>query len=313
MLPSTANSLKLFRLFGIQVYLHWSWFLVAAYEISTRRYSYSSLGWNALEYIGLFVIVLMHEFGHALATQQVGGKAHRIVLWPFGGVAVGSAPPRAGAQLWVVAAGPLVNVVLIPVFLGLRYLGIRQGWYVDYPDVRALLQSLMLINLILLIFNLLPIYPLDGGQILRSLLWFPLGQGRSLTAAAWVGFAGLGLFVLFIAYSAFSKAGSAYGLIWQLLIAFMLFQNCVGALRSGRALRQLEKMPRHARFVCPTCKASPPAGPIYACARCQHGFDPFTTNGVCPNCSNTVNLIPCFNCGQVHTLAEWSGGDSVRV
>lgn len=307
MLPSTANSLRLFRLFGVQVFLHWSWFIVAAYEISNRRTSYSSLGWNALEYIGLFVIVLTHEFGHALATLQVGGKADRIVLWPFGGVAVVSAPPRAGAQLWAIAAGPLVNVLLIPILFGIRYLAVRQGWDETMPDLAALVQSLSFINLVLLIFNILPIYPLDGGQILRSLLWFPFGQARSLTIAAWVGFVGLGLFVLLIGFAAYSKGGTAYGLLWQLFIVFMLFQNCAAALKSGRALRQLELMPRHTGFVCPTCRVSPPQGPVYACARCQHGFDPFSANGVCPNCSNRVNLIPCFNCGNVHTLADWSG------
>jgi hypothetical protein len=154
---------------------------------------------------------------------------------------------------------------------------------------------------------------MDGGQIMRSLLWFPVGQGRSLMVAAWIGFAGLGLFVLYIGFLAYSKGGSPYGLIWQLFIAFMLFQNCVAALKNGRALRQLETMPKHPRFACPTCGVSPPSGPIYACGRCQHGFDPFSSNGICPNCSHTVNLIPCFNCGQVHTLAEWSGGKSVDI
>ena len=71
--------------------------------------------WPVLEYLALFVIVLVHEFGHALACRQVGGQANQIVLWPLGGVAYVAPPPRPGATLWSIAAGPLVNVVLAPV------------------------------------------------------------------------------------------------------------------------------------------------------------------------------------------------------
>ena len=71
--------------------------------------------WAALLYLGLFVLVTMHEFGHALACRQVGGRANRIVLWPLGGIAFVNPPRRAGAMLWSIAAGPLVNVLLFPI------------------------------------------------------------------------------------------------------------------------------------------------------------------------------------------------------
>src|SRR5436190_14095950 len=127
MLPTGQGSLKLFRHAGIQVYLHWSWFLVAFYEIKMRRTSYESYQWNALEYICLFLIVLMHEFGHSLACRQVGGKADQIVLWPLGGVAYVAPPERPGANLWSIAAGPLVNVVLLPVIYGIFFLAQQAG------------------------------------------------------------------------------------------------------------------------------------------------------------------------------------------
>ena len=115
-MPSTRQgSIHLFRFSGVDVFLHWSWFLVAAYEIQIGRGLYSSVTWNALEYLALFLIVLLHEFGHALACRQVGGRANQIVLWPLGGVAYVDPPPRPGATLWSIAAGPLVNVVLVPV------------------------------------------------------------------------------------------------------------------------------------------------------------------------------------------------------
>src|SRR5215813_2579195 len=112
----TAGAFQIFQFAGVDVFLHWSWFLVALFEINSRSRAYSSLVWNVFEYLGLFLIVLMHEFGHALACNQVGGVANRIMLWPLGGVAYVDPPPRPGATLWSIAAGPLVNVILVPVF-----------------------------------------------------------------------------------------------------------------------------------------------------------------------------------------------------
>src|ERR1700727_869497 len=134
MFSSSKGSIHLFRLAGIDVFLNWSWFLVAAYEISTRKGTYSSIGWNVLEYLALFLIVLMHEFGHALACRQVGGTANRIMLWPLGGVAYVDPPQRAGATLWSIAAEPLVNVALLPVLWGLASLGDSLGWNPTSPD-----------------------------------------------------------------------------------------------------------------------------------------------------------------------------------
>src|SRR5579859_1615597 len=171
-MPSARQgSIHLFRFSGIDVFLHWSWFLVAAYEIQTRKGAYSSVTWNVLEYLSLFLIVMIHEFGHALACRQVGGKANQIILWPLGGVAYVAPPPRPGATLWSIAAGPLVNVILAPVLTFLLVLG-GSTWGDEMPNAYGLLRAICFINYGLLVFNLLPIYPLDGGQILRALLWY---------------------------------------------------------------------------------------------------------------------------------------------
>src|SRR5712691_603848 len=189
------GSIHLFRIAGVDVFLHWSWFLVAAFEISGRTRTYSSLSWNILEYLALFSIVLLHEYGHALACRQVGGIANRIVLWPLGGVAYVDPPPRPGATLWSIAAGPLVNVALLPVLWVLLSLSRSLGWPLTMPDAHALLRSIFYIDLVLLVFNMLPIYPLDGGQIFRSLLWFVLGRARSLMVATILGFVGVAGFI----------------------------------------------------------------------------------------------------------------------
>src|SRR5579859_5992575 len=115
---ANQSSFRLFRLKGIDVYLNWSWFLVALFEIESRRGRYTSVLWNVLEYLALFAIVLTHEFGHALACRSVGGTADTIMLWPLGGVAYVNPPQRPGATLWSIVAGPLVNVALLPIFAG---------------------------------------------------------------------------------------------------------------------------------------------------------------------------------------------------
>src|SRR5205814_2182443 len=157
-MPSFKNgSLRLFRFAGIDVFLHWAWFLVAAFEISNRTRNYSSPVWNVLEYLTLFLIVMVHEFGHALACRQVGGIADRIMQWPLGGVAYVDPPPRPGATLWSIAAGPLVTLALIPI---LKLIGISSrsfGWAATMPDAYAFLSAIWFMNWGLLIFNLLPI------------------------------------------------------------------------------------------------------------------------------------------------------------
>src|SRR5271165_5367757 len=153
------GSIHLFRFSGIDVFLHWSWFLIAIFEIQLRSGKYTSIGWNVLEYLALFAIVLTHEFGHALACRQVGGVADHIVLWPLGGVAYVNPPPRPGATLWSIAAGPLVNVALLPVLWGLS--SSSRSWAGADPNVVHFLYYIALINTGLLIFNILPIFPLD--------------------------------------------------------------------------------------------------------------------------------------------------------
>jgi hypothetical protein len=87
------GSIHLFLLAGIDLFLHWSWSLVAAFDISNRAKSYSSLTWNVLEYLALFLVVMLHEYGHALTCRQIGGTANQTVLWPLGGVAYVNPPP----------------------------------------------------------------------------------------------------------------------------------------------------------------------------------------------------------------------------
>jgi len=292
------NAIRLFQFNGIELSLHWSWFLVAAYEIGGRQKAYTSITWNVLEYLALFLIVMLHEFGHALACRQVGGVANQIVLWPLGGVAYVNPPQRPGAFLWSIAAGPLINVGLVPIFLVLgrsfRMLGLAQ----TMPNAFLLIRSVALINLGLLLFNILPIYPLDGGQILRSLLWFVMGRARSLMAATVIGFLGvIGLVMTAVKFQS----------VWFGAIAAFILMNCWRGLQQARALLRFAKLPRNGAFHCPSCNTSPPHGEYWRCSNCAKSFDTFQTQAVCPQCSTQFPTTSCLDCGRTHPMQDWTG------
>jgi Zn-dependent protease len=290
------GAFRLFRVVGIDVLLHWSWFLVAIIQIQHRAHSYSSPVWNVLEYLALFLIVLLHEFGHALACRSVGGKAETILLWPLGGIAMVSPPPRPGATLWSIAAGPLVNVVLMFLILGVGLALRFTGVLTDAPNLSRLLTMLSLINLVLLVFNLLPIYPLDGGQMLRSILWFFFGPSTSLIVAAIIGFVGVGLLVLLALWMQS---------VWMgIMCVFVLF-SCWQGLQQGLAMMRMAKAPRRAGFACPSCGAVPRVYPFWMCGHCRTKFDTFETNARCPKCEATFELTRCIECGQAHPLSAW--------
>ena len=295
------DSIHLFRFSGIDVFLHWSWFLVAVFEIQRRSTGYTSITWNILEYVALFVIVTLHEFGHALACRQVGGRANRIVLWPLGGVAYVDPPPRPGATLWSIAAGPLVNVALLPILAPL-YFWFPPAAASAMPDLFRLVRAILWIDVVLFVFNMLPIYPLDGGQILRSLLWFPLGRARSLQVATILGFLGV---AGFFGLALFSRS------IWLGAIAVFMLLNCWGGLRHAQALLKLSKLPRRAGFSCPSCKTAPPAGAYWKCGNCGQPFDTFQTGAVCPNCRTQFPATQCLDCGRQHALSAWSSAAPV--
>ena len=296
-MPTRQGAIRLFRFSGIEVYLHWSWFLFALFEINRRGLGrYSSVTWNALEYLGLFLIVMVHEFGHSLACRQVGGIADQIVLWPLGGVAYVNPPPRPGATLWSIAAGPLVNVVLLPILFILLATSRSLGWALSMPNLYGWLRALLIIDVGLLIFNMLPIYPLDGGQILRSLLWFVLGRARSLMAATIIGFVGVAGFIMLAVY---------VRSIWFGIMAVFILMNCWGGLRHAQELSRFAKSPRRDGFLCPTCRTAPPIGDFWKCGRCGQALDIFQTQAVCPHCGARFGATRCLDCGRLHAMGEW--------
>jgi Zn-dependent protease len=287
----SLGGFRLFRALGVTVYVHWTWFLVAVLGVEWGRELFGSIAWATAAYLLLFAIVLLHEFGHSLACRSVGGEAERIILWPLGGAAIVKPPPRAGALLWSIAAGPLVNVVIlaisIPLLIHFRYDPSGLGQFI--------VKGLFFQNLLLLLFNLLPIYPLDGGQIVRALLWFIIGRANSLAVAAWIGLvvAGLGC-----------VAALATRNWWLALIAaFAAMQSWAGIARA-RKLRQATSAPHYMGVACPSCGAAPPAGPFWRCD-CGQAFDPFQTGALCPACGRAHALTACPECDRRAPLTRW--------
>jgi Zn-dependent protease len=294
---SLAGSFRLFQVAGIGVYLHWSWLLVAYFELQYRVNIFSSQVWNAAEYLTLFAIVLLHELGHALACRQVGGQANQIVLWPLGGIAYVNPPPRPGAVLWSIAAGPLVNVVLAPVTIGAYIVaglpGVRE---MITPDMLLYLRGVSLMNLVLLIFNMLPIYPLDGGQIVQALLWFVIGRVKSLMVVSVIGMAAGGAALLWAATNRD---------VWFVVIAgFAAYRSWVG-FQQARIMARILNAPRHEGAACPSCRTPPIRGEFWACETCRARFDTFAHRAVCPGCGNQFPLTVCPACGQGHPIAYW--------
>jgi Zn-dependent protease len=297
-MPTPNGSIFLFRLFGVRVFLHYSWILVAVFQVyyafqdgKTFRNEPHSLAYHAFLYICLFLIVLMHEFGHSLACKSVGGTSDTIVLFPLGGVSYVRPPERAGALLWSIAAGPLVNVILVPVTFGALVLtnGIGGTAFHDF------LFDLAIINLSLLIFNMLPIYPLDGGQIFRAMLWFIFGRGVSLVIAAGTGLAGSvigGLAMLVL------------GQFWLALLGGFMAMQAYAGLRIGLAMLKLEQAPRRFEVRCPSCLMNPPMMPAWRCA-CGMRLDTFEHGLRCPGCGTAFNNTVCPFCGKDSPSYLW--------
>jgi Zn-dependent protease len=293
------GSLRLFRVAGISVFLHWTWALVAVFQIQARANTYQSPAWMVAEYLTLFGIVLLHEFGHALACRQVGGVAEKIVLWPLGGIAYVNPPPRPGALLWSIAAGPLVNLILLPLTVGLYLASHALHLPEQWPDLHRFLGMVAFINGVLLFFNVLPIYPLDGGQIVQALLWFVLGRARSLMVASAIGLPG-GVALLGVTYLLTGRLDP-----WLVVITVFLVFRAIAGFMQGLALSRLLRMPRHGDFACPLCGAAPIKGRYMTCEVCHHAFDPFESTAVCPNCSERYDEAPCLECGRIHPYTQW--------
>ena len=175
-----GRGIKLFRLFGFEIRLDWSWLIIAAlltwslargvFPVYYRGLSNATYWWmGAAGTLGLFVSIVLHELGHSLVARRFGLQMRGITLFIFGGVAqMSGEPPNPRAEFFTAIAGPAVTVVLAGLFFGLTAWSNSGNWPIT---ATAVLSYLAWINCALLAFNLVPAFPLDGGRVLRSALW----------------------------------------------------------------------------------------------------------------------------------------------
>ncbi|MGD8405005.1 MAG: site-2 protease family protein [Anaerolineales bacterium] len=183
---------KLARIAGIDVYMHATFLFLIGWVAITSWTEQGSLGavLSGIFFILLlFAFVVMHEYGHALTARRFGIKTRDITLYPIGGVArLERMPEKPIEELWVALAGPAVNVVIAIVLFG--YLIITR----TFEPITSLaissgplVERLMVVNLWLVGFNLIPAFPMDGGRVLRALLGLRLEYVRATQIAAYVG------------------------------------------------------------------------------------------------------------------------------
>jgi Zn-dependent protease len=249
--PSKAEAMfgkryPLFSILGIRVGFDLSWLILAALVVwtlaatalpdiipgRTPQLYYLIAGLAAL---GLFASIVFHEFAHALTARYFGIRTQAITLFVFGGVAELEEEARTpGSEFLIAVAGPISSYVLA----GALYLAFLAFYLVLSPEGSVLLSYLMLINLMLATFNLIPAFPLDGGRMLRALLWWLKGSPHQATRIA--ALLGMGLGAALMAYGVYDSVNSGtFGAFWQVLIGYFIILAARDARSSAEALEML--------------------------------------------------------------------------
>jgi Zn-dependent protease len=234
-----GGSFKIGRAFDIDIKVHWTFFLLLAF-FAFLGYRDSGDPLTALVtaaiIVALFFCVLLHEFGHSLVAQRLGIEVPDITLLPIGGLArLKTLPEKPWDEVKIAIAGPLVNVILAPIFLGLALLlganllnpaNILEG----AGSLGEVIVYLGYINVVLAVFNLIPAFPMDGGRVLRGVLATRFGPVRATEISSGVGQVFAVVFFLI---------GLLTGNFILLLIAVFIF---FGASGENQIVRQREMM-----------------------------------------------------------------------
>jgi Zn-dependent protease len=235
---------RIARPFGIPVFISPYWFLIAGIFVILYARGLAQSVPGSLRYpvaaafvVLLYASVLVHELSHSVVARAFGLPVRRILLYPLGGFSeIEREPPTPGREFLVSAAGPVISLVLAAA----GYLLVRAV----HPGgvVGVLVGQLIIANLLVGVFNLLPGLPLDGGRMLRAGVWKVTGRPGSATiAAAWAG-RGLAVLVLVIPLAIFARSGSQvqiFDVIWLAVIAAFMWTGAGQALRATRVRERL--------------------------------------------------------------------------
>jgi Zn-dependent protease/CBS domain-containing protein len=218
-------SFRIGKLFGIDVRMHFTFVLLLAF-IGLRHWMETQNLAAALTgvgfFIALFACVLLHEFGHALTARKFGIKTRDITLLPIGGLAqLERMPDKPMQEFWVAVAGPAVNVVIATLIFA--YL-IATSSLVPINQMKAtgssFLAQLAMVNVLLVLFNMLPAFPMDGGRVLRALLATRLEYARATNIAARLG-------------QLMACLLGLVGLMWNPMLIFIAFFVWIGAAQES--------------------------------------------------------------------------------
>lgn len=206
-----SKSWHIISLFNIPIKMHWSFLLMGLYIFFIgwkESMDLAGIGGFTVFVLLLFICVLLHEYGHALTARRYGVETKDIIISPIGGMArLLSIPEKPMEEFWVAVMGPAVNVV-IAFLLGLVIWAIGLPWIPEgtpatfFNDWKNMLPLLMGINIGLVLFNLIPAFPMDGGRILRSLLSLRMKRVAATRVATYIG---QGLAILFVAFGIYQS------------------------------------------------------------------------------------------------------------
>jgi Zn-dependent protease/CBS domain-containing protein len=234
-----GKRVKLFNLFGFSVSIDLSWLLLAVlitWSLAVGVFPAMSPGLPVTTYwwmgvagaLGLFLSVVLHELSHSLVARRHGIPMRGITLFIFGGVAeMNGEPATPRSELVMAIAGPAASVALGGVFYSLSALARLNSWP---HDVTSVMTYLAAINVMLAVFNLIPAYPLDGGRVLRSMLWHLKSDLRWATRTAATIGAGFGVAMIVVGLVSVIS-GSLIGGLWWFLIGMFLYGAARGSYR----------------------------------------------------------------------------------
>jgi Zn-dependent protease len=226
-----GKSVRLFSLFGFTVRVDWSWLIILTLIVWSLAGGvfpnwYPQLEWTTHLYMALaaalcfFASIIVHELCHSLVARRYGLPMEGITLFVFGGVAeMHDQPPSPKAELLMALAGPASSLVICGAMLGIWQLGLQMGW----PDVAVgVALWIGVINGILVAFNLIPGFPLDGGRVLRAILWKTKGDLRTATQAASKVGRAFGAVLIALGVLQIFLAGNPIGGVWWILIGLFV-------------------------------------------------------------------------------------------
>ena len=217
-------SLNLGKISGIRIEIHWTFLILIVWVIyASLRMNADAAEtlWSILLVLAVFLCVVLHELGHALAAKKFDIKTNSITLLPIGGLAqMEQIPEKPKAELIIALAGPAVNLIIAALLYPLTNISTLNDFeeLSTRPDGDNFLPAIMSLNLWLAVFNLIPAFPMDGGRVFRALLSFKVGHVRATQIAASVGqILGMGFvffgffsnpFLIFIGLFIYLGAGS---------------------------------------------------------------------------------------------------------